>query len=75
MAWQPWEVVYEVMPTLPIVRAHLIFDCVLVLLTWGIVALRVTARKISGAGMGWDDYLILAAVVRLFPGPKRSTGC
>lgn len=57
-------VVYDVVPTLPIVKAHLIVDCVLVFLTWLVVSLRVMARKISGVGLGWDDYLILAALVR-----------
>lgn len=59
-------VVYDVIPTLPLVKAHLVVDCVLVFLTWVVVALRVAARKISGVGLGWDDYLILAALVRLF---------
>lgn len=61
-------VIYDVVPTLPLVKAHLIVDCVLVFLTWVAVGLRVTARKISGVGLGWDDYLILAALVR-FPVP------
>lgn len=59
-------VVYDVIPTLPVVKAHLIADCVLVFLTWVAVALRVTARKISGVGLGWDDYLILASLVRVY---------
>lgn len=57
-------VVYDVIPTLPVVKAHLVVDCVLVFLTWVVVSLRVMARKISGVGLGWDDYLILAALVR-----------
>lgn len=65
------SVVYHEIPTLPVVRAHLIADCVLVLLTWAVVALRVMARRISGAGLGWDDYLVLAAVVRPPPSPLR----
>lgn len=64
-------VVYDVIPTLPVVKAHLIVDCVVVFLTWIAVALRVTARKISGVGLGWDDYLILAALVR-FLSPCRT---
>lgn len=61
-------VVYDVIPTLPVVKAHLVVDCVLVFLTWVVVALRVMARRISGVGLGWDDYLILAALVS-FPPP------
>lgn len=57
-------VVYDVIPTLSIVKTHLVVDCVLVFLTWVVVALRVAARKISGVGLGWDDYLIIAALVR-----------
>lgn len=55
---------YDVVPTLPVVKAHLVVNCVLVFLAWSCVALRVLARKWSGAGLGWDDYLILAALVR-----------
>lgn len=57
---------YDVVPTLPLVRAHLVINCVLVFVAWSVVALRVMARKWSGAGLGWDDYLIVAALVRLF---------
>lgn len=47
---------------LPIVKAHLIINCVLALLTLLVVALRIWARFMSGAGLWWDDYLILFAV-------------
>ncbi|CAN8102311.1 unnamed protein product [Discula destructiva] len=56
------EVVYDVVPALPVVKAHLIVDCVLALLNWVAVALRIRARQISGVGLGWDDYLIIAAL-------------
>lgn len=61
-----WPVVYNVYPTMPVVEAHLIVDCVLVALTWLAVGLRVVCRKMSGAGMGWDDWLIIAALVCCF---------
>ena len=35
-----------------------------------IVALRFLTRRLSGAGYWWDDWLILAALVRA----KKSTG-
>jgi hypothetical protein len=47
---------------LPIVKAHLIFNCILVLLTSAIVGLRLLARFDSGAKLWWDDYLIILAV-------------
>jgi hypothetical protein len=50
------------MPVLPIVRNHLIINCVLVLLTLAVVGLRLTSRHLSGVKLWWDDFLILAAV-------------
>jgi hypothetical protein len=53
---------YIEFPTLPIVKAHLIINSVLALLTVAVVALRLVARFLSGAGLWWDDYLILFAL-------------
>lgn len=53
---------YLSLPVLPIVKAHLIVNCVLVFLTLVVVALRIVARFESGVKLWWDDYLILAAV-------------
>lgn len=49
-------------PVLPIVKNHLIINCVLALLTVIVVALRFVARFITGAGLWWDDYLIMFAL-------------
>lgn len=53
---------YVVFPVLPIVKVHLIINCVLAFLTVTVVALRIVARFMSGAGLWWDDYLILFAL-------------
>ena len=50
------------LPVLPIVKSHLIINCVLVLLTLTVVGLRMLCRFESGAKLWWDDYLILFAV-------------
>jgi len=47
---------------LPIVKVHLIINCVLALLTILVVGLRLIARFMTGAGLWWDDYLIMLAV-------------
>jgi hypothetical protein len=49
-------------PVLPIVKAHFIINSVLAFLTVLVVGLRLTARFMSGAGLWWDDYLILFAL-------------
>lgn len=49
-------------PVLPIVKTHLIINCVVVLLTLTVVGLRIASRIISGAWLGWDDWLILLSV-------------
>lgn len=68
MASVTFPLEYDVIPTKPVVQIHLIVDCVLVAFAWLVVGLRLMARTMSGAGMGWDDYLIVAALVR-FPPP------
>jgi hypothetical protein len=52
---------YVVFPLLPIVKTHLIINCVLVFLTLLVVCLRLVSRFVSGAKLWWDDYLILFA--------------
>lgn len=49
-------------PVLPIVRNHLIINCVIVLLTLVVVSLRIASRIVSGAWLGRDDWLILLSV-------------
>ncbi len=53
---------YVPFPVLPIVKIHLIINCVLALLTVITVGLRLVARYLSGAGLWWDDYLVLFAL-------------
>ncbi|KAK3305421.1 uncharacterized protein B0T15DRAFT_493589 [Chaetomium strumarium] len=53
---------YVEFPVLPVVRTHLIINSVLAGLTVLVVALRLVARFMSGAGLWWDDYLILFAL-------------
>ncbi|KAK4038797.1 hypothetical protein C8A01DRAFT_17137 [Parachaetomium inaequale] len=49
-------------PVLPIVKVHLIINCALAFLTVAVVALRLVSRFTSGAGLWWDDYLIMFAL-------------
>ena len=53
---------YLEFPVLPIVKVHLIINCVLAALTVLVVGLRLVARFMSGAGLWWDDYVILLAL-------------
>lgn len=53
---------YVEFPVLPIVKVHLIINSVLALLTVVVVGLRLASRFISGAGLWWDDYLIIFAL-------------
>ncbi|KAL2179364.1 uncharacterized protein P884DRAFT_195038 [Thermothelomyces heterothallicus CBS 202.75] len=53
---------YTEFPMLPIVKVHLVINCVLCFLTVSVVGLRLVARFMSGAGLWWDDYLILFAL-------------
>lgn len=49
-------------PILPVVEGRLVGNAVLVGFTLLVVALRIVARLVTGSKLGWDDYLILAAV-------------
>ncbi|KAH6623822.1 hypothetical protein F5144DRAFT_372451 [Chaetomium tenue] len=53
---------YVEFPVLPIVKIHLIINSVLAFLTVLVVGLRLTSRFVSGAGLWWDDYLIIFAL-------------
>ncbi|KAK0714226.1 hypothetical protein B0T21DRAFT_386954 [Apiosordaria backusii] len=53
---------YVEFPVLDIVKTHLIINCVLGFITLVIIGLRMFARFLTGAGLWWDDYLILFAV-------------
>lgn len=53
---------HTLLPILPTVESRLIGNSVLVLFTALVVALRIVARLVTGSRLGWDDYLILAAV-------------
>ena len=53
---------YLEFPVLPIVKVHLIINCVLAALTVLVVGLRIVTRFLSGAGLWWDDYVILLAL-------------
>ncbi|GAB1317360.1 hypothetical protein MFIFM68171_07570 [Madurella fahalii] len=53
---------YVEFPVLPIVKIHLVINCIIALLTTAIVGLRLVARFLTGAGLWWDDYLILFAL-------------
>ncbi|KAL1835764.1 hypothetical protein VTJ49DRAFT_6094 [Mycothermus thermophilus] len=53
---------YVEFPTLPIVKAHLAINCVVALLAVTAVVLRLIARFTSGAGLWWDDYLVLLSL-------------
>ena len=46
-------------------KAHLILgvSIALLILSFIAVALRLLARRLSGAGLWWDDWLIIAALV------------
>ena len=41
----------------------LIGQIIMIILAISSVALRFLARKLSGAGLWWDDWMILAALV------------
>ncbi|KAK6201989.1 hypothetical protein LQW54_009202 [Pestalotiopsis sp. IQ-011] len=53
----------EEFPVLPVVKAHFIFNCVLTSLAICVVGLRVYSRLPYKTGLGWDDALILFAVL------------
>lgn len=49
-------------PVMPIVRTHLIVNCVITFLALVVVALRLVSRFITNAKLWWDDYFVLMAV-------------
>lgn len=53
---------FTYLPPLPAVQNRLIGNTILSALTILVVALRFLARLLTGSKLGWDDYLILAAV-------------
>ena len=53
---------YVEFPVLPVVKTHVIINSVLGLLAVVIVGLRFVARTLAGAGLWWDDYLVLLAL-------------
>ncbi|KAJ2898827.1 hypothetical protein MKZ38_003647 [Zalerion maritima] len=57
------DVVFEPIPTLGIVKAHLVINCVLVFFAVLVVAARIWARHRSGAELWWDDYLVIIALL------------
>lgn len=65
---------YVVIPTLPIVRTHLIINCVIALLVVIIVGLRILSRTYSGVKLGWDDIFVMLAVVCTYISSCESNG-
>lgn len=53
---------YTPVPMLPLVQSRLVGNSFLVAMTLLVVALRILTRLLTGSRLGWDDYLILAAV-------------
>lgn len=49
-------------PLLLAIKCQLVGNTILVAITVLVVALRVVTRLVTGSKLGWDDYLILAAV-------------
>lgn len=49
------------LPVLPIIKAHLIINCVLVAIALIVLGFRVSSRLRSGARLCCDDYFVLAA--------------
>lgn len=56
---------FQRFPTRPAVKAHLIVNCIVVALMIIVVCLRVWSRIYLKAGLGWDDGIIIFAVVSL----------
>lgn len=53
---------YTPFPVPPSVQASLIVNSLVVLAAVLVVILRCIARVVAGARLGWDDYLMLAAL-------------
>lgn len=47
------------------VAGRLVGNSILITITVLVVALRYVARLVTGSKLGWDDYLILAAVPQM----------
>lgn len=58
-------VTYTPLSIPPAVEGRLIGNSILVTITVLVVALRFVARLVTGSKLGWDDYLILAAVPQI----------
>jgi hypothetical protein len=56
------------------VRNELIINCIIVFITLLVVVLRVVGR-VYGPGLGWDDLMVMLAMVGLAYGdPARNCG-
>lgn len=55
-------ITYTPLSVPPVVEGRLIGNSILITVTVLVVALRLVARLVTGSRIGWDDYLILAAV-------------
>ncbi|KAF3769591.1 hypothetical protein M406DRAFT_16482, partial [Cryphonectria parasitica EP155] len=53
---------HAILPILPFIKRQLIAYSVVAFLAVLVVGLRIVARLVTGSRLGWDDYLILAAV-------------
>lgn len=53
---------YNPVPVPAVVKAHLIVNIVVLLLTMSVVGLRIVSRNVAGSKLGWDDYLALLSV-------------
>lgn len=53
---------YTPFPVSSSVRASLVINSLVVFVAVLVVILRYTARLVAGARLGWDDYLMLAAL-------------
>lgn len=53
---------YTPLPIPSGVGSRLVGNSILIFITALVVALRCVARLVTGSKLGWDDYLILAAI-------------
>lgn len=49
-------------PIVPEVMTALVINSIIAFLTLLVVALRIMARIVVGSRLGWDDYLMVAAL-------------
>jgi nicotinamide riboside transporter PnuC len=54
---------YTFFPMTQEVKAYLVTDIIMTIVAIIVVGLRITSRRITGAGLGWDDWLILISFV------------